>query len=223
MDRATCWSITINNPTDSDMKCVLPAGWKISGQIEKGEEGTEHYQAMLQTPQIRFSAVKKVFPRAHIEIARSKVALQQYVSKEDTRIATVPPRESNIPTLWDYQHTIAKRWDWDEYECFKEQDENKLAKEQDGEQALRYVDDLVARDIRKGVCGVEFIAINPMWRSAWKKFYASMVAREVFAEAQRSLEEYSRQSEDRQTNHVVYPPGSEDSTPPAEKESPHIL
>lgn len=193
--RATCWSITINNPTDADMSATLPAGWSITGQMEKGEEGTEHYQAMLKTPQVRFSAVKSVFPRAHIEITRNVKALANYVHKDESRIAQVNDRTSNIPTLFDYQHTIASRWNdsdfgdlCDKYEDMKLDDV-----------ALEYVDILVAEDIRRGVCGIEYIGINPMWRSAWKKFWRAMVSRER-----------GRQTEDRQTdspeNEVVYPP-----------------
>lgn len=177
MDRATCWSITINNPTEQDLNCPLPAGWTIQGQIEAGNENrVEHYQAMLTTPQVRFSAVKKVFPRARIEKARNKVALQQYVHKDDTRVAEVPTRTSNIPTLFQYQHTIASKWDDEEFLLIRQDEENdKLTI---GEKALLYVDILVEKDIRAGVCGVEYIAINPMWRSAWKRFWRAMVERE---------------------------------------------
>ena len=174
-DRATCWSITINNPTENEMAPTLPAKWALTGQVEKGEEGTEHYQGMLKTPQERFSAIKKVFPRAHIEVARNRKALEQYVHKSDSRIAERPDVVSNIPTLFDYQHTVARNWDDDEYKAKCE----KYFKGIDGEESfMQYLDDLVIRDIEDGVCGVEFIAINPMWRSAWKKFGRAMIKRE---------------------------------------------
>lgn len=88
-DRGTCWSLTINNPTQDDEDAIHIArqkGWKVEGQKERGEQGTEHYQLMLRTPQVRFSAVKKQFPRAHIELARNPSALATYVSKEETRL-----------------------------------------------------------------------------------------------------------------------------------------
>lgn len=179
-DRGTCWSITINNPTDEDLKPVFPNNkWLMQGQIEKGQEGTVHYQGMLTTPQVRFSQVKKVIPRAHIELAKNKSALQKYVSKEDTRIATIENISSDIPTLFDYQHQIASRWDDTEFSQFTQQHSDEfLAKHGMGEIALRYVDKLVEQDIEEGMNGIEYIAINPMWRSAWKKFYKSMVSRE---------------------------------------------
>lgn len=187
-ERSNCWSITINNPTETDLTTTLPAGWSVEGQIEEGDEGTPHYQAMLKTPQVRFSAVKKIFPRAHIESARNRSALQKYVHKDETRVAEVEARVSNIPTLFDYQHTIASRWDDEEFEGFvadynnrrldKIENKEKVKDFDESEVALEYVDALVERDIEKGVCGIEYIAINPMWRSAWKKFYKSMVRRE---------------------------------------------
>lgn len=175
-ERATCWSITINNPTEEELKPSLPAKWSMSGQLEKGEEeGTIHYQGILKTPQVRFSAVKQALPRAHIEVARNKTALEKYVHKEETRISTVNDVSSNIPTLFDYQHTIARKWSAVDFATYVERHDGKL---NDDDIALMYVDDLVAEDIRKGVCGVEYIAINPMWRSAWKKFWRAMIYRE---------------------------------------------
>lgn len=175
--RATCWSITINNPTDEDIEVNLPGGWKVQGQIEKGENGTEHYQAMLTTPQIRFSAVKKVYPRAHIEVARNRTALQKYVHKDDTRVREVADRQSEIPTFWDYQRMVTDKWnDRDFRQMYENYRRANIDIDLD-ECALRYVDSLVATDIENGVRGVEFIAINPMWRSSWKKFWHSIIKR----------------------------------------------
>lgn len=110
-DRSTCWSLTINNPTDGDEECLALArqkGWKIDGQLEKGAAGTLHYQLILHTPQVRFSAVKKLFPRAHIEAARNKAALAQYVGKEETRAGELPTSQELYPSqskffelVWD--------------------------------------------------------------------------------------------------------------------------
>lgn len=179
MERGTCWSITINNPTKDDLAPELPAGWNMEGQLEKGTEGTEHYQGMVCTPQVRFSAVKKVFPRAHIELAKNKKALQKYVHKDESRIAEVDTVVSNIPTLFAYQHTVAAKWNDDEFDKLLESvSDEELMKSGISEVALKYVDILVSRDIEEGICGVEYIAVNPMWRSAWKKFWKQMVARE---------------------------------------------
>ena len=156
----------------------MPAKWVLEGQIERGEEGTEHYQGMLHTPQVRFRAVKDMFPRAHIEVARNKRALQQYVHKSDTRIAELPTISSNIPTLFDYQNTVSARWDDNEFSRrYNEAIEKRDKSITPGDVALEYVDDLVNEDIKAGLRGIEFIAINPMWRSSWRKFYSSIIFR----------------------------------------------
>lgn len=177
-DRGTCWSITINNPTEDEVKdgqllIQLNPGWKCTGQMEVGKDGTPHYQGMLMTNQVRFSAVKKVFTRAHIEKAKNKAALSKYVHKSETRVSEVADAVSNIPTLFEYQHTIAARWDDAEWtKLFRDSD---LPVEKT---VMTYVDRLVAQDIEAGMCGVEYIAVNPMWRSAWGKFWKQMVSRE---------------------------------------------
>lgn len=174
--RATCWSVTINNPTEEDLNVELPAGWSLTGQKECGAEGTEHYQGMLRTPQVRFAAVKKVLKRAHIEVAKNPKALEKYVHKEDTRTAEVADRSSNIPTLFEYQDIIAALWQWDEYRELVEAPANSLTNP--NELAMRYVDSLVAYDIETNLRrGAEFIGINPMWRSSWKLFWRSIIRR----------------------------------------------
>lgn len=181
-ERATCWSITINNPSEEEVKPTLPAGWSLTGQMEAGEEkGTEHYQGMLTTPQTRFSAVKRVFPRAHIEVAKNRTALAKYVHKADTRIAEVADHTSNIPTLFNYQHEVAGKWNDEDWREHLDRHLAENPKMDVGEIAILYVDTLVAMDIEDGRCGVEFIAINPMWRSAWKRFWRQMVKRERLA------------------------------------------
>jgi len=176
VDRASCWSITINNPTEQDVVCGIP-GWSLSGQYEQGEEGTRHFQGMLKTPQVRFSAVKKAFPRAHIEKARNSAALAVYVNKKDTRIATY--EATGVPSMFEYQAIIAERWETEEFQGrLQDQISYNPRKWKDTDAlALEYVDDIVAELIQEGSKGIEFIAINPMWRCSWKKFWASIIAR----------------------------------------------
>lgn len=177
-DRATCWSITINNPTEEEVNAwtKIP-GWKLTGQYEEGDKtGTPHFQGMLQTPQVRAKAVKRIFPRAHIEIARDRAALAKYVSKEETRVATY--EANGVPSLFEYQDNIAALWDVEEFERRRLDDAFlKRYKYDVGDLALAYVDELVAGEIVKGQRGIEFIGINPMWRSSWKKFYSSIITR----------------------------------------------
>lgn len=190
-DRATCWSITINNPTADELKTPLPSGWRIEGQIEVGEEkGTEHYQAMLCTPQVRFSAVKKIFPRAHIEVARDRNALKKYVHKEDTRVES-HSWQSMVPTPYNYQSKIAAAWDDKEFEEMCEKHKNREL----GDIALDYTDALVAKDITAGAVGVEFVAVNPMWRSSWKKFWRAIVSRQRSADSQTDKTDQDEEKE----------------------------
>lgn len=177
--RATCWSITINNPTIDDYTPNTPGGWYLTGQLEKGEEDTIHYQGMLKTPQVRFSQVKTYFPRAHIEVSKNPRALAKYVHKEETRVAEVEDHSSDIPTLYDYLVTVAQQWNEDDYKAFTDNfTDAQVIKLGADELALRYIDTIVARDIVSGKRGVEFIAVNPMWRNAWKKFHKHIVIRE---------------------------------------------
>lgn len=87
--RASCWSVTINNPTDEDRNLLRsPPSWvkNCVYQDEVGEEGTPHIQGCVQSAQVRFSQVKAWLPRAHIEKARNRAALLQYVQKEETAV-----------------------------------------------------------------------------------------------------------------------------------------
>lgn len=173
-ERANCWSITINNPTTEELNVQLNPGWTIQGQMEKGKEGTEHYQAILTTPQVRFSAVKKLFPRAHIEVARNRLALQKYVQKDETRIATVATRSGDeLITPYNINGYIVERWSdslWDEYQSkFKD----KLI----GEVYLIMIDGIISKMIREGlVC--EYVGVNPQFRSAWKTYGDAILSRE---------------------------------------------
>jgi len=85
--------------------------------------------------------------------------------------------------VWDYSRTIAMKWAEDEFQnMMKKLSDQEIAKTNHGDLALRYVDSIVANDIRNGMRGVEFIAINPMFRSAWKKFYRSLIYRDASKE-----------------------------------------
>jgi len=175
--RANCWSITWNNPPE-DVSCPQP-GWKLEGQFEVGESGTRHFQGMLKTPQVRFSAVKRVFPKAHIEIARNVAALSEYVHKEDTRVASYT--QNDVPSIFQFSELVAEQFDENEFynSILPIQDTYypKLTKEKQGELLLAYIDDLVGRMIRQGQVAAEFIGINPMFRSAWKKHGWNIIER----------------------------------------------
>jgi len=162
--RATCWSITINNPTPQDEEYIALArqrGWTIDGQREKGAQGTEHYQLLARTPQVRFSQVKKAFPRAHIEVARNVPALAAYVHKSDTRVSELPESSERFPSL-------SKLWEliYDELDVGWNSDECSVRL---GREPLSTFDRICSQLIRKGY-HVETMAVNPQIRSCFAKF-----------------------------------------------------
>lgn len=176
-ERGSCWSITIFNENEYDNWKQIP-GWVLKGQVEAcPKTGKNHLQAMLRTPQVRFSAVKSVFPTSHIEKARDVVALSKYVHKEESRVETYDST-GGVPSLFQYQDTIAGLWDEREFNRRCNDDIIARSFKYDiGDMALAYVDELVSEEISAGKRGIEFIAVNPMWRSSWKKFYRSIIKR----------------------------------------------
>ena len=60
--------------------------WDWDGQMEVGELGTRHYQFYVNThKQVRFAALKKVFPMCHIEKTINRPKVEAYCKKLSTR------------------------------------------------------------------------------------------------------------------------------------------
>lgn len=189
--RATCWSVTINNPTKSDDECIALArqksGWKIYGQREMGAAGTEHYQLMVTSPQVRFSAMKKAFPRAHIEIARDRTALTKYVQKEDTKIGELAEDQEMYPSLQKV---------WDLYANYVEDSprgRKGMYTEWLPNQLLIEFDNFIREAIEQGYV-VETIAVNPQIRSCVKQYGINIINRSL------------RRQIDRQTTQEIIEP-----------------
>jgi len=169
--RATSWSITINNPTKADEECIQLArqksGWSVIGQLEKGDNGTPHYQLMLKTPQVRFSAIKKAFPRAHIEVARNADALETYVQKDETRIGQIESNEMypSLTKFWDLFYDY--KYDWDNMNVYQFGGK---------EEWLAHFDEFVNDAIERGY-HVETMAVNPQIRSIVAKFMPAIFKR----------------------------------------------
>lgn len=84
----TWYSVVINNPTGEDEACINRAkrsGYAIEGQLEKGKNGTPHYQLAVGTVDC-WKDVKAAFPRANVQEAQDPVALRRYVVKTETRL-----------------------------------------------------------------------------------------------------------------------------------------
>lgn len=187
-DRATCWSVTINNPTQADEDYMSEAqakpGWTVTGQLEVGAGGTEHYQLMVTTPQVRFSALKKAFPRSHIEVAREPKALAAYVVKDATRAGKLPDMDM-YPSQSAFYNLVVKELDVNPKPATTvlDMDDKAFAKQvarvQAGQlpkpsnEALDQLDWAVKRLISQGY-HVEHHGCNPQVRSAWKLYNTSM-------------------------------------------------
>lgn len=173
--RASSWSVTINNPTASDEEYISLArqkGWKVEGQKEVGDSGTPHYQLLVKTPQVRFSAVKSQFPRAHIEVARNVAALEQYVNKEETRVGQLPTQSEFYPSMAK-TYTMWYEWVESTPKYCKGQWSNLTP-----EGFLEAFDSFAQDKICDGYY-LESIAVNPQVRSAIKKFGFSILVRET--------------------------------------------
>ena len=92
---ATYWSMTINNPTETDMVLVRNPNDRYIRQLvwtpEVGEDGTSHVQAWIRLQRNQSMAhVKKLYPRAHLKpITKDDYNenSQQYAQKEDDTTA----------------------------------------------------------------------------------------------------------------------------------------
>lgn len=179
--RGTCWSVTCNlknvsrERVEECMDNARKSGWGIEGQLEEGEEGTQHYQLMVKTPQVRFSAVKRMFPTAHIELARNPKALAQYVQKEDTRIESMKPIEVTFLT---YPQVKAQFFKWyiDTLQppC------------RDPDDRLAMWDRFIGLSIEEGM-HVDLIGMNPQHRGCISKYWLHYIA----------YERHRRQTEER--------------------------
>jgi len=184
--RSMWWSVTINNPTGDDEELIAlarQAGWRVEGQLEKGEAGTPHYQLAVKSPgQVRFSAVKKRFPRAHIEAAREPSALKKYVVKEETRVAQLPTTQELYPSLSKYWELIADEiYAWNPYilDCWEDPKAFEWSASKAGMAlpgAVEAMNEATSRLIMKGY-HVETLAANPGTISSWKKFHVALCRR----------------------------------------------
>lgn len=187
-NRATCWSVTVNNPTPATEEQIALArqkGWKVDGQLEKGSKGTPHYQLMVRTPQVRFAAVTKQFPGAHVEQARNPAALSKYVAKEDTRVGVLAAPSDYYPSLSRYWELVISTLDaWGcinhNHICNPKEERGpfwwKTAPSRYRSEPLVALDDVTAHLIEQGY-HVESLACNPNIRMQWRKFHAAIAIR----------------------------------------------
>lgn len=80
------WLLTINNEDPEEFKQSLETHNDllqcVYWQQEKGESGTEHIQACITfRKNSRLSAIKKLWPRAHVELTHNVNASRLYCQK----------------------------------------------------------------------------------------------------------------------------------------------
>lgn len=193
--RANNWSLTMNMKNIPRERCeeyighARQLGWNVEGQIEQGEEGTHHYQLLVKTPQVRFSAIKKVFPTAHIEVARNVAALRNYVHKEDTRVEEIKQVENKFVSWKDVRDRF--------FEWIVDMGYSHLNR--DDERMYRW-DEFIGISIAEGIeCDV--IGVNPQYRSCIMKYWTSYVRRQL--DKQTDIDTQTDRQTDRQENIVV--------------------
>lgn len=97
MSRARGYCLTVNNYTEADEEVFdkVECRYVVVGK-EVGETGTPHLQAyvLFKSPRF-FEAIKKLFPRAHIEVQRgtSKQAADYCKKEGDWKERGEPPKE----------------------------------------------------------------------------------------------------------------------------------
>lgn len=188
-NRGTNWCVVINNPQVADEENINLArqkGWKVEGQLEKGQEGTPHYQLIVKTPQVRFSQVKKAFPRAHIELARNVKALEAYSKKDDTRIGELQSQSELYPSLQKL---------WDLFADFVNNKQYRCLTDSDPDARLVIFDKFIRYAIDLDYC-VETMGVNPQIRSSVKQYGENIVFRSLRRRTDRQTDEENLRGQD---------------------------
>ena len=110
------WICTLNNPTCTleDIHTRSKAVYTV-GQLEKGENGTLHFQFFQNyKTSIRLSAYKKLDPRIHADMVKVNNGAHTYCMKDDTRVDGpwefgTKPVQRNNKTDWEEVRLNAKR------------------------------------------------------------------------------------------------------------------
>lgn len=88
--RSRNWFLTINNYTQEDINIIISINCNYVFQEEQGESGTKHIQGVLMFKNARtFTSIKKILPRAHIEICKDVKSSIRYCCKSETRIGDI--------------------------------------------------------------------------------------------------------------------------------------
>lgn len=165
---------------------------------------------MVKTPQIRFSTIKKAFPRGHIEAARNVAALEQYVHKEETRVGGLATASEMYPSL-------SKLWDLIYDFCVRNMIDTTRLRHH-GECNLDTFDFAIRFLILRGF-HVETIASNPQTRSCWKNYATEIMKRSADRQTDRQDETFTEEDSitipTADALHIQVPQSSEASPEPS--------
>lgn len=188
--RATRWSLTIWLPpyTEATAKEMVERAvarnpkWSVEGQMEKGKnsEGKLHYQLMVKTPQVRHSALRKEFPSCHIEEARNSKALQNYVHKDDTRVAEFKTVTGNF-IKWE---TLRSKF----YEWLVQTEDVAVGGYRHDHERLAKWDEFIGLSIEEGI-ECDLMGVNPQYRSCIVRYWDSYLRRHVSQDRQTFVDE----------------------------------
>lgn len=88
--RSRNWCFTLNNYTEADINNIGDCKYQYIFQEETGKEGTPHLQGLIASPNaISQNTMKKLIPRAHLEVCRNKMASIQYCQKGESRTGKI--------------------------------------------------------------------------------------------------------------------------------------
>lgn len=171
-DKTTRWQFTAYENQYNQLEAIPPgiAEWGWQDEICPDTERKHRQGYMRTTSQQRLSAMVKLFPGIHFEMARNWEALKQYCSKEETRD---PNGEAvhvtnNTPTKFSYAGEVADRIAREHYPALREWDVPRL---------LDQVKEIGITDIASGREGIEWILIDPNWKLMWKEVGMAIVLR----------------------------------------------
>jgi len=101
--RSKRWLITLNNPAGYTPTFKADVMDYMVWQLERGEQGTEHWHAYIRTKaRMSLGGVKKLFDghNPHIDVARgNEKSCHDYCTKEDTRIAVGSEHGEYLPDI----------------------------------------------------------------------------------------------------------------------------
>lgn len=149
----------------------MPDNWSLEGQIEQGVDSQQklHAQLFLKTEQTRGTKIVKYFPNCYVNEAKNPFALQNYVHKEETRVAEFKTIENRSP---DWRVVRNKFFDWIiENEPFYDHIDDDL--DERDSLRLKLWDKFGNISVAEGMY-IELIIVNPQYRSVIRRLWTGL-------------------------------------------------